>query len=57
MDGGPAAEVDAGLISRDKDGTGSLGSVGANGLLEADTGFLRDCVDGRDCSTGALEVE
>ena len=56
MEDEPAAEVDAELVSRDKDGTGNLGSVGAKGLLDADAGFLRDWVDGRDCSTGAVEV-
>ena len=49
--------MEAGLVSRDRDGTGNLGSVGAKGLLDADAGFLRDCVDGRDCSTGVVEVE
>jgi hypothetical protein len=59
MDEEPAAEMDAGLVSRDKDGTGSLGSVGDKGLFDADAddGFLRDWIDGRDCSTGAEEVE
>lgn len=57
MDEEPATETDAGLVSRDKDGTGNLGSVGAKGLFGADAGFLRDWVDGRDCRTGAVEVE
>lgn len=57
MDEGPATEMDAELVSRDSEGTGNLGSVGDKGLLDTDAGFLRDWVDDRDCSTGAVEVE
>lgn len=42
MEGETTAGVDVGLVSRDKDGTGNLGSVGAKGLFGPEAGFLRD---------------